>query len=51
MTDEPQDAIERLRTELLAQMRDLYDQIAQLRADMRELRLRNERLESNRRRL
>lgn len=43
--------IAELRDTLLEQVRDLAARIASLRDDLRELRLRNERLESNRRRL
>jgi cell division protein FtsB len=42
--------ITELRDTLLAQVRDLADRIASLRDELRELRLRNERLESEARR-
>jgi cell division protein FtsB len=50
MPDEIQAAIDHLRTDLLAQIRDVYDQLANLRAEVKELRLRNEKLESGARR-
>ena len=34
MADEPQDSIDRLREELCAQIRELYEQIAQLRQEL-----------------
>lgn len=40
--------IAELRDALLAQVRDLADRIASLRDEVRELRLRNEKLESQR---
>jgi cell division protein FtsB len=51
MADEPQDIIDRLRDELCAQIRELYEQIAQLRQELLALKQRNERLESISRRL
>ena len=43
--------ITELRNTLLGQIRELFDRLADVRAELRELALRNEKLESNRRRL
>jgi hypothetical protein len=43
--------ITELRTMLLGQIRELHDLIASLRQELREVRMRNEKLESHNRRL
>jgi hypothetical protein len=43
--------IEALRIMLLAQIRKIYDAIASLRQELREVRMRSEKLESHNRRL
>ena len=43
--------IDELRQLILLQVRDIHDSLTSIRADLREVKLRNERLESNRRRL
>ena len=51
MTDEIQAAIDKLRSDMMEQIRELFDRLADLKAEVRALALRNEKLESNRRRL
>ena len=43
--------VEELRQLILSQVREIYDSLTNIKADLRDVRLRNEKLESNRRRL